>query len=175
MHYKQSINHEYVLWGSIITSIYKTSSYLLEDKNFFQIQAHACSQKSGQNCIQSHPFIARVARNLPQSNDGQSQHLCPAASCIINKYQAQWIWKSGLFQETYFLTTCFSKCVISFHWEVFTHSQHSDSCSFFFFFLRTRQEATHLSNVLLLSIHFTCQPSVKSLCLFHGPLVLTVL
>lgn len=34
--------------------------------------------------FQTHPFIARLARNWPQSNDGQSQHLCPAASCIIS-------------------------------------------------------------------------------------------
>lgn len=111
--------------------------------------------------FQTHPFVARVARNWPQSNDGQSQHLCPAASCIINKCQAHWLWISGLFQETYFLTTCFSKYVISFpfHWEVITPSTQI----FVLFFLRTRQEATLSSNMSLLSIHFTCQPSVKTL------------
>lgn len=83
--------------------------------------------------FQIHAFITRVARNWPQSNDGQSQHFCPAASHIINQYQAHWLWKSGLFQETYFLTVCFSKYVISFpfHWEVITHSLHSDFSSFF--------------------------------------------
>lgn len=92
MHYKQSINQEYVLWGSIITSIYKTSFYLLEDKKLLPDSGTCLLTEMRAELhfagFQIFAFIARVARNWPQSNDGQSQHFCPAASHIINKYQA---------------------------------------------------------------------------------------
>lgn len=87
MYYKENINQEYVLWGSITQHLQnqllstRRQKLLPDSGTRLLTKMRAALHFAG---FQTHSFTARVARNLPQSNDGQSQHLCPAASCILS-------------------------------------------------------------------------------------------